>query len=118
MAYAMSEPSVLPIVAKITTIQKFHGAPVSGSIWRRVRDEEPGVREDQLGGERDHRRLDRHRDHDAEVPEGAVQVVQERDDEIVDELEHADLGDGASDVLAAARRTGGPEDSRLSSAGG
>ena len=36
----MSEPSVLPIVATTTVIQKFHGWPVIGSIWRRVRDEE------------------------------------------------------------------------------
>ena len=29
----MSEPSVLPMVATTTTIQKFQGCPVSGSIW-------------------------------------------------------------------------------------
>ena len=29
----MSEPSVFPMVATTTTIQKFHGWPVSGSIW-------------------------------------------------------------------------------------
>jgi len=58
----------------------------------RVRDEEAGVGEDQLRRQRDHRRFDRHRHHDPEVPEGAVQVVEERDDDLVDELEHADLG--------------------------
>ena len=74
----------------------------------RVRDEEPGVREDQLRRQRDHRRLDRHRDHDAEVADGAVQAVQERDDDLVDEGEHADLG-----LVDGVRRRA--EDSRLSS---
>ena len=58
----------------------------------RVGDQEAGVGEDQLGRQRDHRRLDRHREHHAEVADGAVQGVQERDDDLVDEGEHADLG--------------------------
>src|SRR6476659_3623285 len=29
----MSDPSVFPMVATTTTIQKFHGCPVIGSIW-------------------------------------------------------------------------------------
>ena len=29
----MSDPSVFPMVAAMTTIQKFQGWPVSGSIW-------------------------------------------------------------------------------------
>src|SRR3954452_19263050 len=33
MAYATSDPSVFPIVATTTVIQKLHGWPVSGSIW-------------------------------------------------------------------------------------
>ena len=57
----------------------------------RVGHQEAGVREDELGWQRDHRRLDRHGGHDAEVADRPVQVVEERDDEVVDEGEHADL---------------------------
>ena len=51
----MSDPSVSPIVATIATIQKFQACPVSGSSWLVSDDQEAGVRQDQLRGERDHR---------------------------------------------------------------
>ena len=79
------------MVATTTTIQKFQGCPVSGSSWLGSETRNPAYGQDQLRRERDHRRLDRHRDHDAEVADGAVQAVQEGDDDLVDEGEHADL---------------------------
>ena len=73
----------------------------------RVRDEEAGVRQDQLGGQRHHGRFDGHRDQHAEIADGAIQAIQERDDDLVDEGEHANLVTG---------EVGAAQPSRLSSA--
>ena len=71
----MSEPMVLPMVATTTTIQKFHGRLVSGSIWVGSDDEEARERQDELRRQRDHGRLDGHRHHHAEVADRAVQPL-------------------------------------------
>ena len=59
-----------------------------GLDLRRIADEEARVREDQLRRQRHHGRLDRHREHDPDVADGAVEPVQERDDDLVDESKH------------------------------
>ena len=53
----------------------------------RIGDEEARVGQDQLRGQRHHRRLDRHRAHHPEVADRAVERVEERDDDLVDEGE-------------------------------
>ncbi len=73
-----------------------HDPEPPGSVGQRlelgrIRDQEPGVRQDQLGGERDHGGLDRHRHHHPEVADRPVQAVQERDHDLVDEREHSGL---------------------------
>ena len=82
---------MFPIVATTTTIQKFQGPPVSGSIWLgsdtrkpangRISSEGSGIIADSIAMAT----------QDAEVADGAVQAVQERDDDLVDEREQADL---------------------------
>jgi hypothetical protein len=74
----------------------------------RVRHEEAGEREDQLGRERDHRRLDGHRDHHPDVADGAVQALEERDGDLVDELEHARTSGGTRDAAEDSRLSSGP----------
>ena len=77
----MHDPIVLPIVATTTTIQNDQGPPRQRLDLARVGDQEAGVREDQLGRQRHHRQFDRHGGHHAEVADGPVQGVQERDDD-------------------------------------
>ena len=98
----MSDPSVFPMVATTTTIQKFQGWPVSGSIWvgsdtrnpayGRISSEGSGIIADSMAIASMH----------AEVADGAVQAVEERDDDLVDEREQA----GPRMVRVGGRRRG------------
>ena len=82
---------MFPIVATTTTIQKFQAPPVSGSIWLgsdtrkpangRISSEGSGTIADSMAIAT----------HHAEVADGAVQAVEERDDDLVDEREQAGL---------------------------
>ena len=88
----------------MTTIQKFQRALRERLDGRRVDDLPAGERQDQLGRQRQQRRLDDHGDEDAHVADGAVQLVQERDDELVDEGEHERPSRGGWRRPAAGRR--------------
>ncbi len=85
---------MLPTVAATTTIQKFQGPLVSGSIWLVSEIRKPAYGRISSDGSGTIADLDRHRDQHAEIADGAVQAIQERDDDLVDECEHADLVTG------------------------
>ena len=78
MAYAMSEP------IGIADRGHDHDDPeVPRSVRQRLngtqtRNLETGERQDELRRQRDHGRLDGHGDHDTDVPDRAVQVLQQR----------------------------------------
>ena len=88
MAYATSEPMVFPMVATMTTIQKFHADPVIGSTAVGFETRNPANGRISSEGSGIIAEFDRHRRPDAEVPDRAVEAGQERDDDLVDEREH------------------------------
>src|SRR3954452_17892457 len=80
---------------------------------RRIGDEEAREREDELRGQRDHRGLDRHRCGHTDVADRGIERGEERDDDLVDEREHArplltGSTKGAIPALAAGREPARP----------